>query len=204
MTTSQAKHASNLPRKIRLAIVFSVHALGWVKLLLLCLLLAVSAAWWYGVPYMQKQIYRMEEQQADLQIKRQQLNVLKQTPVLDDNLQRLNAFYELLGEKKHVEQQVKTILYLANEAGVSLKAGEYQLAENSAGKFFTYKVQLPVKGSYLQIRKFAEQVLLTIPFASLDETSFKRETINGPVIESKMVFTLYVGATATLPGRGFE
>ncbi len=204
MTSSQVKHASNLSRQIRLTIALSVHTFGWFKLLLLCLLLVVGAAWWRGVPYMQKQIYRMEEQQADLQIKRQQLNIAKQTPALDDNLQRLNAFYELLGEKKHVEQQVKTILYLANEAGVSLKAGEYQLAENSAGKFFTYKVQMPVKGSYLQIRKFAEQVLLTIPFASLDETSFKREAINGPVIESKMVFTLYVGANATLPGRGFE
>ncbi len=204
MTTSQARNASNLPGQIRLAIALSVHTFGWFKLLLVCLLLAVGAAWWRGVPYMQKQIYRMEEQQTDLQLKRQQLSMAKQTPVLDDNLQRLNAFYELLGEKKHVEQQVKTILYLANEAGVSLKAGEYQLAENSAGRFFTYKVQLPVKGSYLQIRKFAEQVLLTIPFASLDETSFKREAINGSVIESKMVFTLYVGTNTTLPGRGFE
>ncbi|MFZ6734891.1 hypothetical protein ACO0LG_23420 [Undibacterium sp. Ji42W] len=203
MTTS-LKHTPGLPRQIRLAIALSVYRLGWSTLLLFSLLLVAGAAWWQGVPYVQKQIYRMEEQQADLQARRLQLNVAKQTPAPDDNLQRLNAFYELLGEKKHVEQQVKTILYLANEAGVSLKAGEYQLAENSAGKFYAYKVQLPVKGSYLQIRKFAEQVLLTIPFASLDEISFKREVINGTTIESKMIFTIYVSATTTAPDRGFE
>ncbi|MFZ6680641.1 hypothetical protein [Undibacterium sp. Tian12W] len=203
MTTS-LQHAPGSPRQIRLAIALLSHRLGWFTLLLFSLLLAASAAWWCGVPYVQKQIYGMEEQQADLQARHQQLNVAKQIPAPDDNLQRLDAFYELLGEKKHVEQQVKTILYLANEAGVSLKAGEYQLAENSAGKFFTYKVQLPVKGSYLQIRKFAEQVLLTIPFASLDEISFKREVINGTTIESKMIFTIYVSATIAAPDRGFE
>lgn len=204
MTASHVKLTPDPARKIRLAIALSVHRLGWFVLLLFGLSLVAGVAWWFGVPYIQKQVYLLEEQQADLQARRLQLNAAKQMPASDINLERLNAFYELLGEKKHVEQQVKTILYLANEAGISLKAGEYQLTENNAGKFYTYKVQLPVKGSYLQIRKFAEQVLLTIPFASLDEISFKREVINGTAIESKMVFTIYVSATTTVPDRGFE
>lgn len=204
MTTSHLKNMSHSSRKIRLVIALSLYRRGWLTLVLFILLLVVGAAWWLGVPYVQKQIYRMEEMQADLQAKRLQLKVVKQTPVPDDNLQRLNAFYEMLGEKKHVEQQVKTVLYLANEAGIILKSGEYQLEENSVGKFHVYKMQLPLKGSYSQIRKFAEQVLLTIPFASLDEISFKREVISGTSIESKVMFSIYVSAAAKTPDRVFE
>lgn len=206
MTTVQIRRTP-IQVQIRLGLVFFVHRFGWVKLILLCLTLVAGFVWWRGVPYLQKQNYRLEEQLVDLHARRQlQEQAAKQDPTTDPNVQRLNTFYELLGEKKYVEQQVKTILYLAGESGVALKAGEYQLAHNNGGKYFTYKMQLPVRGSYQQIRKFAEQVLLTIPFASLDEISFKREAIAGLVVESKMVFTLYVSDTATVTGpvRGFE
>lgn len=206
MRAAQFKTVTQSQKQFRLGLVFFVHKLGWGRLLLLCLILKIGTAWWRGVPYMQKQNYLLEEQLTDLQAKRLQLNQTKPSPALDANAQRLHAFYELLGERKHLEQQVKTILYLANESGVSLKAGEYQLVENHAGKYFTYKIQLPVRGNYQQIRKFAEQVLLTVPFAAMDEISFKREAINGAVIESKIVFALYASdiAAVTGPVGGFE
>lgn len=191
------------PGQFQLKLEFALHYLGWAKSILLMALLLAATGWWVGVPYMQRQIYQLEERKLSLQANRQQLIQEKKEPPLDDNLVRLNAFHEMLGEKKHVEQQVKTILSLANESGINLKAGEYQLSENSAGKYFSYRVQLPVKASYSQIRKFTEQVLLAIPYASLDEMSFKREAVSGVAVDSKLVFTIYLSAGDNAKG-GFE
>ncbi len=203
MTIADSSQDAETSLQVRLRLALYIDNLGWGKIVLLALILATGVAWLRGIPYLQKQVYHLEEIQADLQLKRQQQKLVKKDSTLDVNTLRLNTFYEMLGEKKYVEQQVKTMLYLASESGVSLKAGEYQLAENNAGKFFTYRAQLPVKGSYQQIRKFVEQVLVTIPFSSLDEISFKREAISGGVIDSKIVFTLYVDAAANSPG-GFQ
>ncbi|UUZ55502.1 hypothetical protein LP419_07480 [Massilia sp. H-1] len=43
---------------------------------------------------------------------------------------------------------------------------------------------LPVKGSYNDVSTFSLLALRTIPFASLDELSFKRENIGEPQLGS--------------------
>ena len=57
-------------------------------------------------------------------------------------------------------------------------------------------MQRPVKGADRQIRQFAEQVLLALPFASLDEISFKRDNIGSPLIESRITFTIFLRETS--------
>ncbi|MGZ3158645.1 MAG: hypothetical protein ACXU7H_06145, partial [Burkholderiaceae bacterium] len=55
----------------------------------------------------------------------------------------------------------------------------------------------PVKGQYQAIRKFCEQTLLAIPFASLDEINFKRDEITNSTLEAKLHFTLYLSDAST-------
>jgi hypothetical protein len=50
------------------------------------------------------------------------------------------------------------------------------------------------KGNYVAIRNFTEEILLNLPFAGLDEISIKRETINTPLLEVKLKFSLYLHA----------
>lgn len=107
----------------------------------------------------------------------------------NDNLQ---LFYGALGEKRYAEQQVKSLFGLAAKAGLSLSQGEYKSGYDRNARLHTYQVTLPVRGSYAQVWKFGLLALRTIPFASLDELSFKRDSIGDAQVEARLRLTLYL------------
>lgn len=104
----------------------------------------------------------------------------------------LALFYDTLGERRYAEQQVKTLFALAAKTGLVLSQGEYKGAFEQNGRFHTYQVNLPVKGSYAAIWQFGMLALRAIPFASLDEISFRRDTIGAPAVEARVRLTLYL------------
>ena len=104
----------------------------------------------------------------------------------------LLLFYDALGEKRYTEQQVKTLFDLAAKANLTLSQGEYKSAFDRNGRLHTYQVTLPVKGSYRNVWEFALMALRAIRFASLDEISFKRESIGEAQVEARLRLTLYL------------
>jgi hypothetical protein len=164
---------------------------------LLCGLGIVSWAW--GLPHMDAQL---QAQQQSLNRAQQMLQASEtappevQKPLAE---QRLTDFYDTLGDKRFSEQQIKTLFSLAQKSGLALNQAEYKSAADKNGRFHTYQIVLPVKGAYSAIRQFCEQTLLAIPFASLDEMSFKREAIASHAVEARLRFTLYL---SDLPAPG--
>ncbi|QCP14976.1 hypothetical protein FCL38_28305 [Pseudoduganella umbonata] len=110
-------------------------------------------------------------------------------PTANENL---SLFYATLGEKRYAEQQVRTLFDLAGKAGLALNQGEYKFAYDKASGVTSYQIALPVKGSYPNIWQFALEVLAAVPFAALDEVSFRRDTIADPVVEARLRITLYL------------
>jgi hypothetical protein len=108
----------------------------------------------------------------------------------------LVLFYDTLGERRYAEQQVKTLFALAAKTGLVLNQGEYKGAFEPNGRFHTYQVNLPVKGNYGAIWQFGMLALRAIPFASLDEISFRRDTIGEPAVEARLRLTLYLADQA--------
>lgn len=104
----------------------------------------------------------------------------------------LAAFYDTLGEKRYAEQQVKVLFDLAAKSSLVLNQGEYKANYDKASRVSTYQIILPVKGSYQAIWQFAMQGLRAMPYASLDEVGFRRETIADPTVEARLRFTLYL------------
>jgi hypothetical protein len=104
----------------------------------------------------------------------------------------LDAFYAALGPRRYAEQQVRTLFALAAKNGLSLSQGEYKTAYDRNARLTTYQVNLPVKGSYGAIWKFALGTLRTIPFASLDDIGFRRDSIGDPSVEARLRLTLYL------------
>jgi hypothetical protein len=106
--------------------------------------------------------------------------------------QNLAVFYAVLGEQRYTEQQVKVLFDLAAKSGLTLSQGEYKAGYDKASRVSTYQIILPVKGPYQSIWQFAMQGLRDMPFASLDEVGFRRESIADPVVEARLRFTLYL------------
>ncbi|HEY8026814.1 MAG TPA: hypothetical protein VIF60_19900 [Burkholderiaceae bacterium] len=113
-------------------------------------------------------------------------------PALPPTQQHLQDFYDVLGETRYAEQQVKTLFAIAAKNSLTLNQADYKFAFDKNGIFHTYVISLPVRGPYTAVRPFCEQVLLAIPFASLDQIDFKRDSVNNPNLEAKLRITLYL------------
>ena len=104
----------------------------------------------------------------------------------------LRNFYAALGERSKTEQYLKVLFATAAQADLSLDQGEYQELTEKNSNTYRYQIRLPVKGSYGAIRRFCEKTLLELPFASLDELSFKRESIDEDTLDASLRFTFYL------------
>jgi hypothetical protein len=104
----------------------------------------------------------------------------------------LEAFYTALGPRRYAEQQVRTLFTLAAKNGLSLSQGDYKAGYDRNARVATYQVNLPVKGSYAAVWQFAMGALRAIPFASLDDISFRRDDIKDPLVEARLRLTLYL------------
>lgn len=117
---------------------------------------------------------------------------LKPAPVMAN--ENLALFYAALGEQRYAEQQVGTLFALAAKSGLTLAQGEYKGGYDANAGLHTYQVSLPVKGSYQSVWQFGMLALRAIPFASLDEISFKRDSIGAAAVEARLRLTLYLAA----------
>jgi hypothetical protein len=113
--------------------------------------------------------------------------------------QNLAHFYAALGERRHVERQLKTLFALADKNGLALRQGEYRSSQDRAGRFLTYQVTLPVTGRYGAIWQFAFDALRALPHASLDDVGFRRDAIGSDTVEARLRLTLYLAATPGVP-----
>jgi hypothetical protein len=106
--------------------------------------------------------------------------------------QNLAGFYDVLGEKRYTEQQVKILFDVAARSNLTLSQGEYKSAYDKASGVTTYQIVLPVKGPYGAVWRFAMEALRSMPFAALDEVTFRRDTIADPTVEARLRLTLYL------------
>ncbi|UTY55761.1 hypothetical protein [Massilia sp. erpn] len=149
------------------------------------LLLAAALAWAWLLP-------QRDKQQALLARPLPAPAALVTAPPPPSANENLAEFYATLGEKRHAEQQVGTLFALAAKSGLSLHQGEYKFNYDKASRVASYQILLPVKGGYQPIWQFVLRALAAVPFASLDEVSFRRENIADLQVEAKLRFTLYL------------
>lgn len=151
----------------------------------------IFTGWWY-LSYLQKQANEPFDKARQSLRALETLHDETREPPLPIPEQRLRAFYDNLGEKRYVEQQIKTLFAIAEKSGISLNQAEYKFAYDKSSDIHTYHVTLPVKGQYEAIQTFCKKTLLAVPFASLDDLNFKRDAIDDNSLEAKLRFTFYL------------
>jgi hypothetical protein len=174
--------------QIRLALM----RFGLIKSIASIFCIAGLTAWLWAIPNLRAQQSAQQQNWLRAQQALQATDVTKQTDpqtLAEDNF---NHFVDVLGDAHDTEQQIRILFALSRKTGLTLSQAEYKLVEDKNGLYRSYQILLPVKGSYGAIRQFCEKTLLAIPFASLDEMSFKRETIASDALEARLRFTLYL------------
>jgi Tfp pilus assembly protein PilO len=107
----------------------------------------------------------------------------------------LLQFYQLLPAKVSAPDWLRIIFAAARAQALSLEQGEYKMKVDKNSRLLTYEIALPVRGSYVQIRKFIADVLEQIPAVALDEIIIKREAIGNARIDASIRFTLFLNAS---------
>ncbi len=105
---------------------------------------------------------------------------------------QLHAFYEFFPAQQTAPNLFKTIYSAAHEESINLAQAEYKFIPAKSGRIGSYQVNLPVRGSYIQIRKFIVKVMNSVPTAALQEVSFRREAVSRADLEAKIRFSIYM------------
>lgn len=104
-------------------------------------------------------------------------------------------FYRLLPAQNEANKSISMILNAATNAGLSLEKVEYD-QPLSQHPITQYQINLPMKGSYVQIRQFINEVLNKIPTIALNDISMRRDDVSTDILETRIQFILYLKNTS--------
>lgn len=107
--------------------------------------------------------------------------------------EQLASFYRIFPHEKDSSKWLEKLIVLAQSNGLSLDQGEYKVARDSAGKLVRFRMIFPVKGEYLQIRKFLAALPVEAPVFSLEKVQFERQKVSDSTVEAKIGLVLYLG-----------
>jgi hypothetical protein len=122
---------------------------------------------------------------------------LLQTVPTNDPASELRRFYGLFPVVSRLPDELERLYGLAHGASLELPQAEYRM-EPQAGGLIPYRVTLPVRGTYAQIREFMSGVLQSMPIASIDALRFERKKVGETRLDAQLRLTIYLQASTDL------
>ena len=175
----------------RLAMSEALLALRWPGALGAALLLAAAG---YGAAVL------LPQQQAldALQAKAERLE--RRTAALRSGAEaaplsaaaRRAQFFGGLPAQAELTQHIERIYAAAALEQLSLLHGEYTGAEVAGTGLVRYRLVLPVKGSYGQVKRFIAAATAAIPGLALDDLGLQRGTVGEAQLEAKVQLSLFL------------
>ncbi len=104
--------------------------------------------------------------------------------------EELHRFYTLFPPASELTGELERMHRIARGAGLDLAQGEYRLERRAAG-LWAYRVTLPVRGTYPQLRGFLAAVTKDMPIASIDGLRFERKRAADIHLEAQVRVTLH-------------
>jgi len=111
--------------------------------------------------------------------------------ISNDPSAELERFYSRFPPVERLGAEMQALYAHARASQLQLLQGEYRLESQTAG-LAAYRVTLPVRGNYAQLRQFVGRVLTHMPTASLDAVRFERKKAPDPQIEAQLRLTIYL------------
>lgn len=105
--------------------------------------------------------------------------------------EELQRFYNLFPPAERLTDEVARVHRLGRAAGLDLAQGEYRLERRPAG-LWAYRITLPVRGSYPQLRDFLAALLKDMPIASIEALRFERKRAADTQLEAQVRVTVHV------------
>lgn len=176
--------------------------LGFAGLIGVSLMLTSLAFYWFEFLPM-KQLTLVQKVQVQQQEKTSHLPVLLTVEPTNPQAELAN-FYASFPNGSQLSSSLKQIQSTAIKHKLILNRGDYKFTltamdlqkKINSNTLARYEIQLPVSGSYSQIRAFIEEVMLQLPTLALSEVQMKRESSLVPIVEGRLKFVLFVKGEA--------
>ena len=107
-----------------------------------------------------------------------------------DPLERLLAVFP---PQNAIPDELERLFRLAEAQQLQLLQGDYRL-EKQSELLQVYRVTLPLRGSYPQVRAFVAAALNDMPYLSLDAIRFERQRVGDANVETRVKFSLFLSA----------
>ncbi len=181
----------NFIRRLSWHIKHEIVAFGWPGMLAIGLLVLCGALHFLMLQPAQNHIAALQQDIANLQnqTKNQPFPKAKEL----NQVEQLAEFYRFFPPEKATSESMAKLYNVAAQQNLNLDQGEYSLVHEKSGKLIRYDIVLPLKASYVQIRKFIAQALQAIPSLSLNSISFNRQKIDETMVDAQLKFSLYLG-----------
>jgi Tfp pilus assembly protein PilO len=120
----------------------------------------------------------------------------------EDHSRELSDFYNRLPKASALTEALAQINQLAVDHKLILNSGDYQFkktyqsAKELPQTLVQYEIKLPVKGDYVQVRRFIADVLQHMPALALESIEIKRETTLSGLVDTRLVFVLFMRDSA--------
>jgi Tfp pilus assembly protein PilO len=115
----------------------------------------------------------------------------KAEPVLTP-AQQLAVFYKDFPAGSAIPEVLARTYQIAGEQQLALELGEYVMNREQGARLEQFRITLPVKGSYPQVRKFVSEVLLAQPALSLQSLTVRRDKVALDVVDARVVLVLFL------------
>lgn len=113
-------------------------------------------------------------------------------PIQLNDDQALRVFYDFFPRSDSSPFWVGELDRIAKNRGVEISRGDYRLVLEKEAKLARYEIQLPVRGSYPQLRAFIADTLQAVPALALASVNIKRENIQTGRIDANLGMYLYL------------
>jgi len=102
----------------------------------------------------------------------------------------LRRFYSAFPAMDRLPDELERLYGLARAARLDLSRGEYRLEQRGSG-LASYRITLPIRGSYPDIREFLSATLKQMPYAAIDALKFERKKVGDAQLEAQVRVTVF-------------
>lgn len=111
-------------------------------------------------------------------------------PVTEE--QQLRALQATLRQDVETTELIRRLGELARAEQIALAQGEYQQQLHPGTRLLQLQVTQPVKAAYPQLKRYIENVLRTMPNASLDQINARRDNVGQSQLEVRLRWSFWI------------
>lgn len=92
----------------------------------------------------------------------------------------------------HLHSELGRLLELADREGLQLSAGEYRLVNGKDKLVDKYVLNLPLQGSYREIRQYLARLRSAFPTLAIEDISLRRNNIGQSRIDAQLRLVMFI------------